>query len=250
MNRTVRALVYLLVLLWLVALWEIASRDGWVDSRLLPPASQVFETLLDFAASPDFWDDVRATLAVALVSFLIAVPAGVLLGILIAENRLASAVLKPIVFFAFSIPKSVFLPVFILVFGIAFWEKVAFGIFSTIFVMMMAAFSAVESIHPEHLMVAWALRMKPMQRVLFVYLPDMTPVLLEAVRLAAILNFTGILLAEMYASRQGIGNVLGAWGQGFQIRELLAMIIFVSVVAIALNELIRYFETKCEHWRG
>ncbi|CAM5189174.1 hypothetical protein CDEF62S_04150 [Castellaniella defragrans] len=99
-------------------------------------------------------------------------------------------------------------------------------------------------------MVARALKMKTLQRVLYVYLPSMTPVLLEAVRLAMIFNFTGILLAEMYASRLGVGNVVGVWGQSFQIRELLAMIIFISSIAIVFNEFIRHFETKCEHWRG
>ena len=82
------------------------------------------------------------------------------------------------------------------------------------------------------------------------YLPSMTPVMLEAVRLVMILNFTGILLAEMYASRLGIGNAVGVWGQGFEMRELLAMIVFVASISIMFNEFVRYFESKCEHWRG
>lgn len=250
MVHSSRTLGYSFACLCLLGLWELASTNGWVDRRLLPPASEVFDALLGFFSNPTFWANVRITLAETLVAFLIAVPIGALLGILVSENRLASIVFKPMVFFVFSIPKSVFLPIFILVFGIAFWEKVAFGIFSTVFIVMIAAFSAVESVRPEHLMVARALRMRTMRRVLHIYLPSMTPVLLEAIRLAMIFNFTGILLAEMYASRSGIGNVVGVWGQGFKITELLAMIIFVSVLAIIFNEIVRHFEVKCEHWRG
>ena len=146
------------------------------------------------------------------MAFLIAVPLGAVLGILIAESRFASTVFKPLVFFIFSIPKSIFLPIFILVFGIAFWQKVAFGIFSTIFIVMMTAFAAIESVRADHLRVARSYGATTFQTVTRVYLPSMTPVLLEAVRLAMIFNFTGILLAEMYASREGLGNVIGAWG--------------------------------------
>ena len=61
-----------------------------------------------------------------------------------------------------------------------------------------------------------------------VYLPSMTPVLLEAVRLAMVFNFTGIILAEMYAARAGVGYLIGVWGENFMIRQLLAGILLVA----------------------
>ena len=64
-----------------------------------------------------------------------------------------------------------------------------------------------------------------------------------------IFNFTGILLAEMYASREGLGNVIEQWGQGFQLDRLMATIVLVSVISIVFNEAIRALEVKCEHWR-
>lgn len=230
--------------------WELASRAGLVDVRLLPPVSEIITTLAALLATAKFWSHIGITLAETIVAFLVAVPLGSVLGIVIAENRFASALLKPLVFFIFSIPKSIFLPIFILVFGIVFWQKVAFGVFSTIFIVMMTAFAAIESVREEHLRVARSYGATMLQTVARVYLPSMTPVLLEAVRLAMIFNFTGILLAEMYASREGLGNLIGTWGQGFQLKELLAAIMLVSVMAILFNELIRYYEAKCEHWRG
>src|SRR5699024_1613644 len=89
-----------------------------------------------------------------LVAFAIAVPGGALLGLLIAERPYLSQVFKPLVFFVFSIPKSIFLPMFILAFGIGFGQKVAFGVFSGIFIMMMTAFAAVDSVKSEHLLTA------------------------------------------------------------------------------------------------
>jgi ABC-type nitrate/sulfonate/bicarbonate transport system permease component len=83
-----------------------------------------------------------------------------------------------------------------------------------------------------------------------VYLPSMAPILLEAVRLAMIFNLTGILLAEMYASRAGLGQLISTWGENFMLRELLAGILLISGAAILFNEIVRGFEARLEHWRA
>ena len=86
-----------------------------------------------------------------LTAFALAVPVGALIGYLIAEHRYFADVMKPLLFFAFSIPKSIFLPMFILVFGVGFSQKVGFGFFSTIFIVIMSTTTAVESVKVEHL---------------------------------------------------------------------------------------------------
>ncbi|WP_343314912.1 ABC transporter permease [Brucella sp. BE17] len=229
--------------------WEAASRFGIVDARLLPSASKIISTAADLLGNAAFRGHLSTTLIQTLLAFLIAVPAGAVLGLLIAERPYASEVFKPLIFFVFSIPKSIFLPMFILAFGIGMGQKVAFGVFSAIFIMMMTAFAAVDSVKREHLMVGRAMGASFSQSLWRIYAPSMAPVLLEAVRLAMIFNFTGILLAEMYASRSGIGNQIGLWGQNFMIDRLLAGILIVSVLAIAFNEAIRMVETRLEHWR-
>ncbi|MCF3933171.1 ABC transporter permease [Acuticoccus sp. M5D2P5] len=240
----------LAIILAFFALWEIAPRVGLMNERLLPPLSDVIAALIGLLGSASFYPHLGTTLFQTLLAFLIAVPAGAILGILIAENRFASEVFKPLVFFIFSIPKSIFLPMFILAFGIGLTQKVAFGVFSTIFIVMMTAFAAIASVKEEHLRVARSYGASTMQVVLRVYLPSMTPVLLEAVRLAMIFNFTGILLAEMYASRRGLGNLIGTWGMSFQLDQLLAAIILISGLSIVFNETIRALELRLEHWRG
>ncbi len=182
-------------------------------------------------------------------AFALAVPVGTLIGFLIAENKYFSEVAKPLLFFAFSIPKSIFLPMFILMFGVGFAQKVGFGFFSTIFIVIMSTTTAVKSVKVEHLTVARSYGATPMQAAFRVYLPSMLPVLLEALRISMIFNLTGVILAEMYASRDGIGHQIATWGENFQMKQLLAGVLMVAAIAIAFNELVRWVETRCSHWR-
>ena len=233
----------------LFALWELLSRTGLVNPRLLPSASDTIATLGELLGRSAVRSDLVVTGAEVATAFVIAVPVGALIGLLIAENRYFAEVMKPLLFFAFSIPKSIFLPMFILVFGVGFAQKVGFGFFSTIFIVIMSTTTAVESVKPESLLVARSYGATPAQTVWRVYLPSMLPVLLEALRISMIFNLTGVMLAEMYASREGIGHEIATWGENFQMKQLLAGVVMIAVIAILFNELIRSVETRCSHWR-
>jgi len=150
----------------LFAIWEILSRSGIVNPRLLPTASDTLATLGDLLQRASVRKDLAVTATEVVTAFALAVPVGALIGFLIAENRYFADVAKPLLFFAFSIPKSIFLPMFILVFGVGFSQKVGFGFFSTIFIVIMSTTTAVESVKVEHLTVARSYGATPMQTAL------------------------------------------------------------------------------------
>lgn len=229
--------------------WQGALALGLMPPELLPPVGDVLVTAFDLVRRPSFLGHVGVTMAEVMAAFVIAVPLGVLLGVAISESRYWSEVLKPGIFLIFSIPKTIFLPMFILAFGINFGQKVGFGVFSTIFIVLISSFSALDSIKSDHVRVARAYGATRSQIAWRVYLPSMAPILLEAVRLAMIFNLTGILLAEMYASRAGLGQLIANWGENFMLKELLAGILLISAAAILFNEAVRWFEQRCEHWR-
>ena len=251
MQSTVRRikLARIAIVVAILALWEVLSRTGIVNPRLLPSASDTLVTLGDLLQRAGVRKDLMVTATEVLTAFALAVPFGALIGYLIAENRYFAEVAKPLLFFAFSIPKSIFLPMFILVFGVGFSQKVGFGFFSTIFIVIMSTTTAVESVKVEHLTVARSYGATPWQTAFRVYLPSMLPVLLEALRISMIFNLTGVIFAEMYASRDGIGHQIATWGENFQMKQLLAGVVMVAAIAMTFNELVRWVETRCSHWR-
>src|SRR6185503_17269602 len=100
----------LAIVVALFAIWEILSRTGIVNPRLLPSASDTLVTLGDLLQRATIQKDLAVTATEVVTAFALAVPVGALIGFLIAENKYFSDVAKPLLFFAFSIPKSIFLP--------------------------------------------------------------------------------------------------------------------------------------------
>ena len=249
MTRTQIILIRLALLGIVLGTWELLPRTGVMNPLLLPPLSEVLRMLGDLLGRPSVHEAVAVTALEVIVAFIIAVPLGAAAGILISENEYVGEIFKPMLFYVFSIPKSIFLPMFILVFGIGFQQKVAYAAFTTAFVVLMSASAAVESVRADHIMVARSYGATKTQILWRVYVPSMLPILLEALRIAMIFNFTGVMIAEMYASRTGIGHLIANWGENFQMPQLFAGVIVLSTVAILFNEAVRALEARCSTWR-
>jgi len=249
MSRSYQTLVRIALFAGLAAAWELFPRAGIVDAMLLPPLSDVLATLIKLLGQPNVHEALAVTAAEVIVAFLIAVPIGALIGVMAAENEYFGEIIRPLLFYVFSIPKSIFLPLFILALGIGFPQKVAYAAFSTVFIVIMSASAAVESVKAEHTLVARSYGATRSQIVTWVYVPSMLPILLETLRIAMIFNFTGVMIAEMYASRTGIGHLIANWGENFMMPQLFAGVVLLASMSILFNEAIRTLEARCSTWR-
>jgi NitT/TauT family transport system permease protein len=233
----------------LFALWEALVRLGRLDPSLAPAPSTVLDALLRVAGRAE----VRASLGVTawevLAAFLVALPTGLLLGFALAEMPVLGALLRPLVNFLFGVPKSIFLPVFILVFGVSIPQKIAFGVFTTVFVLIIGAIAAVQSVPRELITVSRVYGASRGQIIREIYLPAMAPILLESARLGMVFNITAVLLCEIYGARDGIGYRIAAWGENLQMPQLYAALVIVAAAAVAVNEALRAVENRLGAWR-
>jgi NitT/TauT family transport system permease protein len=126
---------------------------------------------------------------------------------------------------------------------------VAYAAFTTTFVVLMSAAAAVESVKQDYLLVARSYGATRIQVLTRVYVPSMLPILLETLRISMIFNFTGVLIAEMYASRTGIGHMIASWGENFQMKQLFAGVVLLAAAAILFNEAVRFLEGRVSAWR-
>jgi NitT/TauT family transport system permease protein len=238
------------LLVAVAALWEAASRLGWVDPELLPPFSTVVATLWDQLQEEEFLADIRVTLVETAVAFTIVVPLGLLSGFFIGERRTLYRVANPTLQLLVATPKAIFLPIFIIAFGIGFVEKIAFACMVGIFVTILSGITAVHSV-PQGLVTATrSLGATPIQLYWRIYLPAMTPIILEGIRIAFIFTIFGVLLSEMYAASNGLGHAIFGWGLAYRMTPLLAGVLLVVVITVALTELMRSLEKAYYRRRG
>jgi NitT/TauT family transport system permease protein len=249
MTTTWRYAVQLGLILGVFALWEASVAFDFADRRLLPPPSLVAEKFAVLIIDPNVLYHLWVTSSQVFLAFILVAPLGVAIGLLLGESEYFGEAFKPFFYFIASVPKSVFLPLFILAFGIGFTQKVAFGMFQAIFVLVISAIAAADSVPADYVKMARSCGAKRRELYLQIYLPSMLPVIVEGLRLGMIFNITGVLFAEMYVSRAGLGHLVAMWGMQFEMANLFAGIALAALLSIVVNEGLRWYERRVGAWR-
>lgn len=242
MNRWVVRAGRCLFLVAVAALWEMASRLGWVDADLLPPLTKVLGVLWTLLHEQRFLTDLGVTAIEVVTAFAIVGPFSLAVGFLLGENRRLEQRFGPALQLLMAIPKSIFLPVFILLFGIGFIEKIVFALALAFFIVVPSGIAAVHSVPRGFVMAARSFGATRRQIYLRIYLPAMASIVVGGLRLGLIFSVHAIVFAEMYAAPSGIGRDILTWGESFQMPYLLAAVLLVVSFTVILNECLQACE--------
>lgn len=229
--------------------WEFFPRAGLAGTGFLPPLSEVLRELVRMFLEGGIFLHVAVTSAEILTAFLIATPLAVGLGFFLGLNPYWRAVAEPLVSYFVGVPKSVFLPLFILAVGIGFRQKVLFGVFQAFFVITITMVSGMRDLPASLITYGKSQRASPLQMFWHIYRPAVTPVVVEGLRLGMIFAVTGVTLAEMYASRDGLGQLIASAGRSYNLSRMLAVVLIVALISVAINESLRLYERRVGRWR-
>jgi NitT/TauT family transport system permease protein len=233
-----------------IASWAAGSRLGALDPTIMPPPAKVVVALGSLLRSPDFLADSLDTITRVGAAFAIGAPIALAVGFVMGENIAVGRSMSPVFNLVLSVPQSIFLPLFVLLFGLGFTEKLIFGITHVFFVVAINAMAAVRQVPHGQVALARSFGANTLRIYRSIYLPAMAPQVVTGLRLGLIFGIIGILLAEMYASRSGLGVLLLRWGESYAVDKLMAATVLISVATIIINETMRIWEARAGRWRN
>jgi len=231
-------------LLSLIVVWYLAANRWGVNPLLLPNPVAVYDNLLDILRSGDFVDDLATTLGELASAFAISAASGVALGYLISRSRYWTNVFEPLLAAIYAIPIILFLPLFVLFFGLGPASKIALGAsisFFPIIINTIAGFG-----HVDRLFVTAARSMGASDYHLFRYvlLPAASPVILTGLRMGFTTALLSIIGSETLASLAGLGHRIVHLAEAMEMARMFAYIVFVVAIAVTLNAVVSALEAR------
>lgn len=233
----------------LICAWQGACALRLADPSVLPSPATVAVTIAQLVGSPSFLSDAGVTVGRVAVAFLIGAPIALAAGFVMGENVAVGKSLGPLFNLVLAVPQSIFLPIFVLLLGLGFTEKVMFGITHVFFVVVVNTMAAVREVPHDFVVAARSFGAGRLRIYRSIYLPAMAPQVVTGLRFGLIFDIIGILLAEMYAAQSGLGLQLSRWGDSMNVGKLMAATILISVATISVNEAMRTWETRVSRWR-
>lgn len=219
------------VMVALLALWAALSL---VTDLVASPAASL-TALVELFANGSIYRHLNATLQAVLIGFLIAAAAGFPLGYAIGRSKFLGAVFDPIVAGAFAIPRVIFFPVLLQIFGVGVGAQSAMAALAAVFPIMVSTTAGVRAINPLLPKLARSLSLSSLQTVAKIYVPAMAPSLMVGIRIGFSIAFINVIIAEFFAARAGLGLLtLRAYGQ-LDLPAMYGIVVLLALIALVGN---------------
>lgn len=225
-----------------IAVWALLTRILGED--YLPGPVLTAQVMADGFARGWLWKATLTTLSEIAPAFAIAAVVGLFFGALLGLSRVWGEILEPLILGVYAVPKVTLYPIFLLIFKVGAASKIAFGMFHGVFPMQIIAQAAITNIRPVYLKVSRSLNLTPAQTVVHVVIPALVPALVVGLRLAFSLTFIGVVLGEIFASRGGLGFLLSAADQTFDVQRVNAVIVVLAIIGVGVNLLFNALERR------
>lgn len=234
-------------LLGVFALWYLATNRWGVNRLLLPNPAAVWQQLLDVLKTGEFWPDLRVTLTELIAAFALSMTTGTIVGYFVSRTRYTVRVFDPLFAGIYSIPIILFLPLYILFFGLGMASKIALGATISFFPIVLSTVAGFGNVDRTLVTAARSMGASDYQLFRYVLVPAALPVILSGLRMGFTVALLSIIGSEVIASLAGLGHHIVQLGEGMDMARMFAYIAFVVVIAALLNAIVSYLEARGRH---
>jgi ABC-type nitrate/sulfonate/bicarbonate transport system permease component len=227
-----------------LGVWFVIGKTGAISPLFLPPIEAVWRALSALVQTPQFWSAVQVTLTTIAEAYLIAAVLGIAAGYAITRSRFATKVLEPIVSSMFAIPITLFLPLFILLFGIGTASKVAYGAAYGFFPIALNTIAGLAGVEERYLSAAKSMGFSKAGTFRHVLFPAAFPVIITGLRIGFFICFASVLGGETISSVSGVGRNIALSAELMEPARMFAWIAVVIVTATLLNAIVSLLENR------
>lgn len=231
-----------------LAAWELYARS--LESNLfIPTLSQVIGALVRLAGTADLWLAYRQTLVPFAWGWLLALAAGIPLGLLVGQSRLARGLSMPYLAFLNALPISTLVPVVVIAFGIGLLARATVVFLFAIVDVVLTTAAGVRYVDRDLVEMARSFGMSRFARFRRVIFPGSMPGILAAIRVGTGRAIVGMVVMELLLVSVGVGRLISRFKDGFESPELYAVVLSLALFGLGALALVRRLEVRALRWR-
>jgi len=237
-----------IVPLLVIAGWELASRSGWLSTRILPEPVAVAQAFWNLLKSGELLHDVAISTGRALAGLAIGGGLGLVLGLATGTFKVAETLLDTTLQMVRNVPPLALIPLVILWFGIDESAKlflVAIGVFFPIY---LNTYHGIKSVDAGLIEMArsYGLQGWPLYRE--VILPGALPSILVGLRFSLGLMWVLLIVAETISAQSGIGYMTMNAREFLQTDVVLVGVLLYALLGKLADLVARGLEHRFLRW--
>jgi len=232
----------------LIVIWELAARREWISSLVFPPPSRI---AADFVTlwHQQFVEHVAYTLSRFFTGLVLGGIPGIITGLCLGWFPRLRRIVDPFIAAFHPVPKIVLFPLFIVIFGMSEWSKLAAIAMTVFFPTLINSAAGAREISPLYFEVVRSYGGSRAALFRHVLLPGSLPMVLTGVRIGANIGLLVTIAIEFTVTAQGIGSIIWLAWQTMRTEDLYAGVVTLSLIGITINASIQWLLRRVAPWQ-
>lgn len=232
---------------FLIIFWYLAALV--IQQPILPYPHTVIAAMLQEIPA-GLLEHFIASLYRVLISTGLAIITAAPLGLLLGLSPRLQKLFAPIIYLLYPIPKVVLVPIFILIFGIGDFPKIAIIFVILFFQVLVLVRDQAKSITPELIQSVRSLGAGRRALFRFVYVPASLPAIFTALRQSIGTAVAVLYIAELIATRKGLGYYIYLNGSTlYNYPAMYAGILLMGLLGLGLYIIVDWLDRKLCPWQ-
>ncbi|HEV7717356.1 MAG TPA: ABC transporter permease [Arsenicitalea sp.] len=230
-------------------IWEFISRYLVTSSLFLAGPSQIFGAARQLAMAGELWNDIQVSAIEFVGGYLIASVAGIAIGVVLSNSKVAKQILQPWISGLYATPTIALAPLFILWLGVGVSSKIIMVVTLVIFPVIINTEAGLRTTNLQLVEMVRSFGASKRQVFLRVALPSALPFIFAGLKLGIGRGLMGVVVAELFGSRAGIGQLISQAADSFNMPQLFAGVIILAIAGVGLTAGFGWLEAQLLHWR-
>lgn len=234
--------------LLVTALVELAPRIGIVDSRFLPPASEIFAALFGLLDESSFWGALMDTVITWALGLTIAMVLGVSLGMIIGSFPKVREFVSSTIEFLRPIPSVALIPLVVLLLGTQRPPTLVLVVYAAFWQVLVQVLYGVADVDPVARDTARTYHFRFISQGYWVVWPTALPYVVTGFRLASTVSLVLTLTGELIIGTPGLGQQISVAQSSNAVAMMYALIVVAGILGVVVNIFARFVEAKSLFW--
>lgn len=179
----------------------------------------------------------------------LAIAVGLPLGLITGKWSTIDAMVDPYVTVFNATPRLIFLPLFVLWFGIGMWSKVMIVFIGAIFPLLINTHQGVKNVDRVLVNVVRSFGANEWQVMKMVVLPNSVPYIVAGLRLAIGRAVLGVVVGEFFGASEGLGFMIASAATNYKVDVVFVGVAIFMGLSLILTLSVKKVESHLTRWR-
>lgn len=201
-------IVRTMLLVLLLALWELLAGFGIIDSFIFSSPSRIVRCFLQMAGDGSIFLHIGVTLLETVISFFLVVSIAVAAAVLLWASRSLSEILEPYLVMLNSLPKSAMAPLLLVWLGNNMRTIIVAAVSVAVFGSIMTLHTGFKQTDPDKIKLITSLGGKRIHVLTKVLIPSSVPLIISNMKVNVGLCLVGVIIGEFLSAQAGLGYLI------------------------------------------